>query len=106
MIPKFGITAAAFTTALSQFVILIIEWPFVDRKNYDKSFLKVMLKPFISTLVLIAWLFLVKYAINNPHLTVIFGVFVGAINYFAVNLLLKEEMTTDFCKNVIRKLNK
>lgn len=104
LIPIYGINAAAFTTVLSHFIVLIIELPFIDKKGFDSKCFTVTIRPFICTAVLVGWLFLAKHFISNIYLLIVVGVVFGAIIYFSLCILAREEMTIDFLRNVINKM--
>ena len=105
-IPIYGIVAAAFTTALSNIVVVLIELPYIKRGLFDRSVISVIIKPLIATIILVGWLFLTKILVTDRVWVVVVGVIAGALLYFLANILMKEEMTTDFCVSILHKIKK
>src|SRR3989344_1442830 len=97
LIPKFGAVGAAVATLVSTGTITVFIWMKLKTIN-DFAILKNLKKSFYATLIMICFIFLLKYF----EVGVILNIIVSAIIYLFTLLLLKESIFKDI-KEMIRK---
>ncbi len=97
LIPKFGAVGSAIATLVSTGTITVFIWMKLKTIN-DFAILKNLKKSFYATLIMICFIFLLKYF----EVGVILNIIVSAIIYLFTLLLLKESIFKDI-KEMIRK---
>ncbi len=103
-IPMFGLYAAAATTALSNAIGFFFGIPFVDKAIKLKGIRKMIICPIVGVAGMSGIVMLVKLIPLNPITTAIVGMVSGAIVYFGIMLLLKDEFVTQYFNQAVNKL--
>lgn len=96
LIPKFGAVGSAIATLASTGTITIFIWRKLKIIN-DFEILLNLKKSFLAALIMICFIFIFKYF----EMGVILNIFVSAVTYFSVLLLLKESIFKDL-KEMVR----
>ncbi len=104
LIPYFGLTAAASTTAVSQLIGLIICLCHVDQKLSLKNLRSVFYAPFFGGCVMAVAVFAVSDLISNLWLRVIIAVGIGSLLYFIIQIIMKNAIVVDILNTILRKL--
>lgn len=100
LIPKYGINAAAFTTALSQATSLFSALPFVEKEVDLGNIWDIIKAPLAGGVVLAICIFLVEKVISNFIIQLLAAILFGFIAYGAILVFLKNE----FALNAIKSL--
>ena len=102
LIPTYGIEAAAFTTALSQIVIIVLSYCFIDKRiktiRCYESFIKPLVASFVMGIIIIG----LKKLIVDGIMALVISIIVGVVIYFMVLLLQKHEFTTGLYNKYVR----
>lgn len=102
LIPWWGASGAAFTTAVSSLLIMILLILNKD-KNIKLNYLKsAMFTPIIGSGVIVLYCKVIKLVINNINVRVIISVFGSIILYFFILLILKN----DFCIKIYNSVRR
>ncbi|MCI6468992.1 MAG: flippase [Lachnospiraceae bacterium] len=103
LIPIWGLNAAAATTAISEFIGIVIKYPYID-KNIKISGLRQMLEgPIIGAVCVALISVAIKYFIESEYLIAIFTIMISIAVYFGVLILMKNEFVLDYVKTIKKK---
>ncbi|WP_180274002.1 flippase [Streptococcus suis] len=105
LIPKFGFIAAAYTTAFSQLVGLLICIPFINKNikfYYSKNFVFSILFGSLSIIVVIS---LLKMVILDKILLLLTSVVLTIIVYFVTQLVLRNYWVIDIYQSFVNRIN-
>lgn len=103
LIPKFGLNAAAATTALSNAIGFFFGIPFVDKEIKLKGVGKMLLCSVLGVVGMSGIVMLVKMLHLKPIPTAITGMVAGAVVYFVIMLLLKDDFVLQYANQAIDK---
>lgn len=103
MIPLFKENGAAFTTALSELIVFLFTKRTAKEIVKLKLGGKMILKTFVATIVMGLLLLFLDAQINDSILCLIIGFIFGVVTYFAVQLLLKNEVLISFFQTIQKK---
>ncbi len=102
-IPRFGIEAAAVTTMLSQVIIALICFPYLDKRIHLGKIAKSIFQPLGGCLCISVIILLVKSLYSNAFYIVCISIGASVIVYFTVLLLLKQDLIINFCSVLLSK---
>lgn len=105
MIPRWGLNAAAFTTAVSQFIALMMELPFIEKEVKFGNVLTMVFAPVIGCLVIAVIVIEIQRCGLNLGLRVVLAVVLSAIAYAMILLLLRNEFAMNTSKIFKNKIN-
>jgi O-antigen/teichoic acid export membrane protein len=106
MIPRWGLNAAAFTTALSQLLALLLGLPFIEKEIKIDHLSKLLTAPVIGStmvVVLVMGIQRTKLSLLPRSLVAVTG---SVLVYSFVLLLLRNEFALNICKTIKNKLAK
>lgn len=106
LIPIWGLNAAAVTTAISEFLGIIIKRPYIDREIRIDGLKQMFAAPVAGSLCIVAVSIVVRCFIESPYLIAILTILLSGIVYFAILVLMKNEFVMNFLKPVISKLKR
>ncbi len=104
LIPKFGLNAAAATTAIANGISFAICLPFVDKNIVIKLKLRMIRGPIISVISMGIILIFIKMLPIQLYLKTFISILGGAMIYFAILLLVKDEFATKYKNQLFRKI--
>lgn len=105
-IPKYGINAAAFSTAISEVVIIIVSAFYIE-KQIEFTYLKTMLKaPIVGGISIVILCLLSKNVIGNVYTRTGVVILFSIIVYSLILFLFKDKLAI-ICKNkIVSKISK
>lgn len=106
LIPIWGLNAAAMTTAISEFVGIIMKIPFIDKSIRIYGLRQVFIAPIIGCVGIIGVSGLVRRVVDSSYLIAIFTIAVSAIVYVLILIILKNEFAMNFIRPIIRRLKR
>ena len=106
LIPIWGLNAAAMTTAISEFVGIIMKIPFIDKNIRIYGLRQVFIAPIIGCVGIIGVSGLVRRVVDSSYLIAIFTIAVSAIVYVLILIILKNEFAMNFIRPIIRRLKR
>ena len=95
-IPQFGLNAAAATTAVSQFIGLILCIPYVDAEVKLTNLKRLILPPALGSIAIGIILIIINKVFDFSFLKVFLSVLVCVVIYIIMQILLKNELILDF----------
>lgn len=103
-IPRFGLAAAAITTACSQFVGLIVCLPHVDKKIHVNRWRNILAAPILGSCFILCFVIFVKNIIANLWIKTIISVGGSVILYFIIQLIMKNDIVISIKESIMKKL--
>ena len=103
-IPRFGVFAAAGTTAASSLLILVLLILTIDKRIKIASKLRLFLSPILGSIVLGILCLLIKKNIMNLYIRFAVCVSVGLIAYSGVLLIFKNEFFMEIMQSIKTKV--
>ena len=102
LIPRFGVFAAAGTTAFCSFFIFLLLWKKVHHIIRINNTLKLIVPPFLGCLSIV---FICKIfsIINNLWVRTATSIVMSAVAYGIVQIIFRNELTADFWRWIKRK---
>lgn len=101
-IPRWGLYAAAATTAFSEFFSTIIISCFIDKHVKIDGVLKMLKGPILGSAAIIVVSAIIKRIFSSFYQIAILTIIFGAIAYFAVLVLSKDEFTLNWLRTIER----
>lgn len=105
-VPKFGISAAAVTTIISHIVVVIACVPFLNLQMRIKQILLLLVQPIAASIVLAFIVQILRGFVNNILIRLVVSVICGAVTYFIVLLLMKNDFIINIFNSIIAKKHK
>lgn len=106
MIPLWQHNGAAFTTFISEFAVFITEWLYVKPKINYQEVLKTMAQALTACLLMVVVIFFVDKLMWNTIALALTEVIAGTLVYFAIMLLVRNDIILSTMKKIIRKVKK
>lgn len=97
-IPKYGITAAAATTAVSEFFAMCIVLAYMDKNVHINSIYELFIKPIIACIVMATTILVISQFIQKNNLTTSVLIVCGMFSYLFTLLITKEKFLITFLK--------
>lgn len=104
LIPILGLNAAAVTTVIANAVCFAFGIPFVDKEIKIMEKRKMLKAPVLGVIGMSVVVVAIKMLYLNAILTMLLGIGCGSIAYFVVLLLLKDEFTVQYVRQVTEKI--
>lgn len=104
MIPLGGANAAAWATAVSSFVIMTLLIITKDKRIKLNYFLQTVSAPAVGGVVIVITCALIKAAVPGLLLRSILCIGLSGLLYFAVQLILKNQVVKEFANALLNKL--
>lgn len=104
LIPQYAENAAAFTTVISEFIVLAITWHSGRKIIEVRLGRKNVVSGIVATLIMAVALFEIESMQMNAVLTLLIGFLVGSFVYFSILILAKNEIALQgimFIKNAL-----
>lgn len=102
LIPLWYEKGAALASVIAELALNLYEFIYVKHHVGYHIDLANIWKPFISSAIMGALVYLGVVQINSPIIKIIVGLFIGVISYFLLNIIFKNKVQTNFIK-LIRK---
>ena len=106
MIPLWQHNGAAFTTFVSEFTVLIIEWLYVKPKINYREILKTIVQTLVACLSMVSVLYFVDKLMWNTNVLATIEVMAGVLAYYAAMLLMRNDMILFATQKIIGKVKK
>ena len=104
LIPRFGLNAAAATTAFAQLIAALVNFKYMDRKIRLENAKGIFLSSVVGSLAIIAVCAIAKRLIVSNTIMVLTAVGSSVVVYGIILLLLKNTFAMELIHNVQRKL--
>jgi len=91
-IPRYGLNAAALTTAASQFITFIASIPFVEKNIKLKPILSNIIGPVLGCIGIIIIGIFIRHFVKNYIYRMSLIILIGALLYGIIQILLKNEL--------------
>ena len=105
-IPKWGLYAAAATTAASECVGVLIISNFADRSIKIDNLGKMLVGPACGSIGIVLASLVVRIITSNYYLIAILTIIFGALVYFIILVLMKDEFTLNYIRPILNKLRR
>lgn len=106
LIPIWGLNAAAVTTAISEFLGIIIKFPYIDKKIQIKGLNHMLIAPVIGCVGIVLVSVIMRCLLNMSYLIAIFTIAFSAIMYLTILILMKNDFVMNFLKPIICKVKR
>lgn len=106
LIPRFGLNAAAATTAIANGVSFLIGIPYIEKEIRITGVGKIFKAPLLGGIAVAVVVSVLKLLPTNVYVTTFLSIVIGAVSYFLILLLLKDEFTSDYVKQIRQKFSK
>lgn len=106
LIPKWGLNAAAFTTALAEAIGLGINWRYIDKEIKVEGVAEMLKAPLIGSALIVICGILVRAAIRSEYLVAIVTMGTGAVIYVIMLCVLKNKFFLDFVEPVMKRIKR
>lgn len=106
LIPKFGLNAAAATTALAELIGIIIKMPYIDKQINITGLGEMLKAPVIGSIGIIMIGMLGKRLFSSEFAVAIFTVGIGAAVYIFLLVVLKNEFFGEMVKSTLPKIRR
>ena len=103
LIPRWGLNAAAATTAVAELVGIIIKVPFIDKEIRIAGFREMIKAPLIGSLGIVAMGVGMKFLFDSAIMVLCITVGISVPLYGAVLYFMKNEFVNDFVEPMINK---
>lgn len=97
-IPQFGLNAAAATTAISQFIGLVLCIPYVNAEVKLTNLKYLLFPPVLGSMVIGALLIMINRIFEFSFFKVFMSVLICVVVYMFIQILLKNELILDFIR--------
>lgn len=104
LIPVWGLNAAAATTAVSEFLGIILKRPYIDKEIRIDRVKQMLAAPVVGSIGIVIISITVKCLIKSPYMIAVFTIIFSGLLYFSVLILMKNEFTMNFIKPIISNL--
>lgn len=104
LIPNWGLNAAAVTTAISEFLGILITRPYIDEKIKIERIGKMIAAPLAGSVAIIMVSILVRFLFESAYVVAILTIVLSAITYLVVLILMKNEFALNFIRPIFYKL--
>lgn len=106
LIPKWGLNAAAITTAISEFIGIIIKIPYIEKEIKIEGFKNMIEAPIVGALGILLVGVIVKYCLKSQYMIAIVTIVISCFEYLFVLMVMKNEFAINFLKPVINKIKR
>lgn len=106
VIPVWGLNAAAATTAISEFLGIIIKCPYVEREIHIDGVKQMLLAPIVGSIGIVGVSIIVRCLTKSPYLIAVLTILFSGFTYLAILILMKNEFAMNFLKPIISKVKR
>ena len=106
MIPKWGLNAAAFTTAVSEFFSMICGFIYIDKNIKIEGLRQVFLSPIVGGIGILVIGWITQTMLNRAWIVSIITIVISLVWYLFVMLISRNEFFMGFAEPVVNKLIK
>ena len=106
LIPIWGLNAAATTTAISEFLGIIIKCPYIDKEIHIDELKQMIAAPIVGSIGIIIVSIVVRCLIASPYMIAILTILLSGMVYLAALVLMKNEFAMNFLKPFVSKLKR
>lgn len=104
LIPRWGIYAAAFTTAVAEMVGTMMKIPYMDKNIHIAGLFDMIKAPCIGAMAIVAISALTCRVADSYFVIVISTMAMSVVAYFAILLALRNEFVLGFILPIVKKL--
>jgi len=104
-IPKYGLNAAAATTAIAEFTGVILKIPYLDNNIKIDNLKNVFLGPCVGSIFILIIGISVKKMFTNSFIILLITITLSIFCYLMILLILKNEFVINYLKPVFNKFN-
>ncbi len=105
-IPVWGINAAASTTAVSSFLILIMLLITKDKRIEINHWMRIFCAPCIGAFAIVIICFLVKYVTHDLITRILLSVGISGVSYCGIQIMLKNAIVLELLAPIKKRLHK
>ena len=105
-IPVWGLNAAAATTAVSEFLGIIIKLPYIDENIRIDGLGKIFAAPITGSLAIILVSLIVRYFVKSSYLIAILTIIFSGCIYLIILIFMRNDFTMNFLRPVISRLKR
>lgn len=105
-IPVWGLNAAAATTAVSEFLGIIIKLPYIDENIRIDGLGKIFAAPITGSLAIILVSLIVRYFVKSSYLIAILTIILSGCIYLIILIFMRNDFTMNFLRPVIFRLKR
>lgn len=102
-IPRFGLNAAAVTTAVSNFFMAVVLFPFIEKEVKIDGLRKIFRAPVCGGISLFVFMLIIKHLTRNSFLVTACSVIGGSILYLGILLIMKDEFLLGYFRPLYKK---
>lgn len=106
LVPTWGLNAAATTTAISEFIGIIIKRPYIDKEIHIDGLKQMIAAPIIGSSGIVLVSIVVRCFVISPYLIAIFTILLSGMVYLATLVLMKNEFAMNFLNPIVSKLKR
>lgn len=106
LIPIWGLDAAATTTAISEFLGIVIKRPYIDKEIRIDGLKQMIAAPVVGSIGIVIVSIVVRCFIASPYLIAILTILLSGMVYLAALVLMKNEFAMNFLNPIISKLKR
>lgn len=103
LIPIWGLNAAAATTAVSEFIGIIIKLPYIDKKIHISGLWQMLKAPIVGTIGIVIVSIVIRYIVVSSYLIAILTILFSSITYFVILIIMKNEFILGFLKPIYQR---
>lgn len=106
LIPKFGYIGAAVATLASNYILVLIQYYAMSKQLPIKKMFSKSLRYLTASMIMFVGVVAIgKICGANPGVTLI-QIFVGAVVYFTIMLIIKDDIAREAIENIVRRIKK
>lgn len=106
LIPLFGLNAAAFTTAVAEFIGACILFRNIDRNIRITDLFEMLKAPIIGSLSIIIISFITRMCIHSNILVCVVTIVASVISYLSILIAMKNEFIIGYLKPIYNKIKR
>ena len=106
MIPRWGLNAAAFTTAVSNMVGMIISVRFIEKEIKVDRICEIIKAPLIGGIGILIISAVIRIFVTNNYMITLLTILLSTVEYTGVLYILKNEFFMNFLESLKRKFIK
>lgn len=106
LIPKFGLNAAAATTAVAECIGVCIAFKYIDKRIKVDNIWEMLKAPIVGSIAILLISILARTLFDSYSLIGIFTILLSIVVYIGILVLMKNEFTMSFVNPIIKKIKR
>lgn len=106
LIPRFGLNAAAATTAFAEFIGIVYKYPFMDKNIQLPKLIPIFRAPLVGSVGIILISLACKATFSSPILTAVTTIVFSIVFYLIILVLLRDSFFENMAEPVLRKIKR